>query len=354
MTNNQNQPRKFDAVLGGETPPPLQGVVLGGMEGVKRRLSSGNTEAQIAGLSEALNHGDAGLDLVIAALESKYRKVRHTAVELLQNREENLAKYALKNYKFWSGFEKLYGLPGEYATSFANRKVIEFDPKISITDVSNTAYALRVKRQSYNGDHQDEMSIPEQLQILSKQPLANQIEALVIGFWHTSGSSCYDGPSAVVDTLIDVHEQLPNLKALFLGDIEDKECMISLISQTNLSLILVAYPHLEVLKIRGDGGEYTRVPGLAFDPLQHDKLKALIIESGGLRRQTVNQICNLELPNLQYLELWLGTDRYGGNSTIDDVMPIISGIFPKLKYLGLRNSEYSDYVAFALISLLIV
>ena len=53
MTNNQNQPREFDAVIGGEAPPPVQGVVLGGIEGIKRRLSSSNIEARIAALSEA-------------------------------------------------------------------------------------------------------------------------------------------------------------------------------------------------------------------------------------------------------------------------------------------------------------
>ena len=90
--------------------------------------------------------------------------------------------------------------------------------------------------------------------------------------------------------------------------------------------------------------------GLAFVPLQHEKLKALIIEPGGLRREVIHQICTLELPALEYLELWLGRDEYGGNSTFEDLMPIISDQqFPRLKYLGLRNSEYSDDIAFAIV-----
>lgn len=40
MTNNQNEPREFDVVLGGEKSLPLQGAVFGGVEGVKRRLAS--------------------------------------------------------------------------------------------------------------------------------------------------------------------------------------------------------------------------------------------------------------------------------------------------------------------------
>lgn len=44
MSKNPNQPREYDAVLGGKTPPPVDGVVLGGLEGVKRRLNSNNIQ----------------------------------------------------------------------------------------------------------------------------------------------------------------------------------------------------------------------------------------------------------------------------------------------------------------------
>ncbi|MEH2136353.1 hypothetical protein [Nostoc sp.] len=47
MINNQNEPREFDVVLGKEAPPPVQGVVLGGIEGVKQRLASFLVKARI-------------------------------------------------------------------------------------------------------------------------------------------------------------------------------------------------------------------------------------------------------------------------------------------------------------------
>ncbi|MUH01401.1 hypothetical protein F7734_57695 [Scytonema sp. UIC 10036] len=40
MSQNLNQPRKDGTVLGGENPPPVAGVVLGGLEGVKHCLLS--------------------------------------------------------------------------------------------------------------------------------------------------------------------------------------------------------------------------------------------------------------------------------------------------------------------------
>ncbi len=347
MSDNLNQPREYDVVLGGQMPPPVQGVILGGIEGVKHCLSSSNIEARISALGEALNYGEAGLDLVIQALDDKFRRIRHTAAQLLQERDETQVKLALQNYKFWNGFERLNGLPQGYVTTFANRKVIEFDPETTIRDTVGIAYALRVIYQWNQYNREPDREIVDKLKILLEDPLASQIEALVFGVWNTA-RYC-NSLRHIVDALIDVHEKLTNLKALFIGDIEDSKCMISSIEQSNLSLIFVAYPELEVLKIRGNN-YYTLGEGLSFDPLQHGKLKALTIESGGLRREVINQICTLELPALEYLELWLGRDEYGGTSSINDLMPIISGQqFPKLKYLGLRNSEYSDDIASAIV-----
>jgi hypothetical protein len=89
---------------------------------------------------------------------------------------------------------------------------------------------------------------------------------------------------------------------------------------------------------------------LRFTEVKHDKLKTLRIESGGLNHETLVDLNRLDLPALEYLELWLGREEYGGNSKIDDLMAIISGDkFPKLKYLGLRNCEYANDIAFELV-----
>jgi hypothetical protein len=265
---------------------------------------------------------------------------------LLQEIEQPQAKLALQHYKFWQGFERLKALPYGHVTEFANRKVIEFDPEIGITETVGTAYALRVRR--HWSQVKPDMNIAGKLQLFLYDPRASQIEALVFGNWITQE---YISSQPVVDALIDAELFLPNLKALFIGDIEDPEMMISSIVQTDLSLVLVAYPDLEVLKIRGDSEYWGGGQALAFQPLRHDRLKALIVESGGLHREAIAQICQLELPALEYLELWLGSEHYGGTSAINDIMPILSdNLFPKLKYLGLRNSEYTDDIAFAIVN----
>ena len=340
MTNNQNQPNQYDAVLGGNAPPPIHGAVLGGIEGVKRRLASSNVDAQIAALNDALNYDETGLKLVIQALEDNRRKVQKAAVKLLQDRKEPQVQSVLKNYKFWNRHERLYGLPNEHSTTFANRKIIEFDKNIGITDAVDRAYALRATHHSWKGTV--EISIEDKLQILqqeTQQKLAKKVEALV-----------FDVSYRVEDAIFSALEKFVNVKAIFLGDIEDREGMISDIPFLSVSPILQALPDLEVLKIRGSSSRYRGGETWVFNPsLKHDNLKALTIESGGISREVITQFCQLELPALEYVELWTGREEYSGTSSIEDIMPIISGKYPKLKYLGLRNSEYSDDIAFTLV-----
>ncbi|MUG97547.1 hypothetical protein F7734_36575 [Scytonema sp. UIC 10036] len=100
MPESTNQPRVDDAVLGGQTvsPAPVNGAVLGGLEGVRRRLANPVVEQKVAALKEALKYGEAGLNLVIQALEDKLWMVRNAAYLLLASREEPVVKQILEEY----------------------------------------------------------------------------------------------------------------------------------------------------------------------------------------------------------------------------------------------------------------
>ena len=64
----------------------------------------------------------------------------------------------------------------------------------------------------------------------------------------------------------------------------------------------------------------------------------------------VQSLGRAQFPNLEYLELWLGTEDYGGTVTPGDLAPILGGtLFPKLKYLGLRNCDQADAMAQAVV-----
>jgi hypothetical protein len=88
--NNPKQSGESDAVLAGEHQAP-ENAILPDLEGVRLRLSDPNPEVRIASLSQALNYGEAGLDLVIQALENETTKVKWALFHNFYNKlcEEN-------------------------------------------------------------------------------------------------------------------------------------------------------------------------------------------------------------------------------------------------------------------------
>ena len=74
------------------------------------------------------------------------------------------------------------------------------------------------------------------------------------------------------------------------------------------------------------------------------------VTAGGLDASVIKSIALSSFPNLEHLELWLGTDEYGGDHSMDDLEPLLAGrLFPKLRYLGLRNSQMADEIAAAVV-----
>ncbi|MFN5952826.1 MAG: SUMF1/EgtB/PvdO family nonheme iron enzyme [Dolichospermum sp.] len=93
--NNPQQPGKYDAVLGGNSPSIEGAAVLGGIEGVKLRLQNPDAKVRIAALEQAVNYGEQGLDLVIAGLKDESWDVQNAAYLILSDRTETKVKQAL-------------------------------------------------------------------------------------------------------------------------------------------------------------------------------------------------------------------------------------------------------------------
>ncbi|KPL90972.1 STM4015 family protein [Herpetosiphon geysericola] len=169
-----------------------------------------------------------------------------------------------------------------------------------------------------------------------------QTTGLVIGrWWHDTVDP--GDIDRVLASIINDHEQLPLLKALFVGDFTYEEWEISWIIQGDYAPVLAAFPELEYLVIRGSSE-------LSFGTVQHQNLKALVIQTGGLAAQIVRELAAADFPALEHLELWLGCDYYGGDSTVADLRPILQAEnFPQLEILGLRDCEYADELAQALV-----
>ncbi|MFI0370945.1 STM4015 family protein [Actinomadura sp. 1N219] len=165
-----------------------------------------------------------------------------------------------------------------------------------------------------------------------------EVTALIIGYW---GASYDDDVADPVELLCGAAASFPKLKALFLGDITGEESEISWIELSDISPLFTAFPGLERFEVRGS-------QGLTLAPLKNERLKVLRFESGGLPGRVVQAVGASELPSLEHLDLWLGEENYGGDSTVADLAPFLGGErFPALRHLGLEDSEIQDEIAAA-------
>ncbi|MEU1666182.1 STM4015 family protein [Streptomyces sparsogenes] len=175
---------------------------------------------------------------------------------------------------------------------------------------------------------------------------ADRVRAIVIGSWWGDGD--YDTVRPVLDLLVESAGRLPALRSLFLGDVVAEECEVSWLQMSDVTPVVEAYPLLEELVVRGCGYGSSEEDPLTLRPVRHERLRTLRFESGGLPADIVRAVCDSELPQLEHLSLWLGVEHYGGDTTLADLAPLLAGgRFPKLRHLGLQNSEIQDEIAAA-------
>ncbi len=215
---------------------------------------------------------------------------------------------------------------------FLNKKVVDYSKDEGIQNPGEVVYRIRI---SYD-DFEDGVSIESLTDAFAKDPKAGQVQEIIFGAFDFESSNSTEG---IVNKLVEYKGVFKNLKAVFIGDITFEENEISWINQSNVGPVLEAYPDLEHFQVRGGND-------LSLGKLEHTNLKTLIIETGGLPPNVVKEVSNAHLPNLQKLEMWLGSDNYGFNSTVGDFATIISGKnFPSLNHLGLMNSEIQNEIA---------
>lgn len=170
-----------------------------------------------------------------------------------------------------------------------------------------------------------------------------RVRALVIGPWWREE---YTPFAQVRDLMVADADRFPALRGLFLADVVGEECEVSWLRMCDITPVLEAFPLLEEFTVRGCGQE-----GLALRPIRHTALKTLRFESGGLPGDLVRAVAASELPALERLDLWFGSSWYGADATVEDIGPVLSGgTFPRLRHLGLQNSELQDEIAAAVAS----
>ena len=219
----------------------------------------------------------------------------------------------------------------EHQKEFAGHKIKEYEPGKKLPDPSKSIPRLTV-------EYESEDTIIELFQSLLGDDNAGRLPALVIGAWDPE--EMFEAPpDDLLEALVAAAPQLPNLTALFFGDVTSEECEVSWIQQTDLSPLWSAFPKLEHFRVRGSDG-------LSLGKMELEHLKSLTIETGGLQKKVVQEVLTAKLPMLEELTLYLGTDSYGANVTVEDLAPLLSGgLFPKLQHLGLCDSYIADKIA---------
>ncbi|NYH52079.1 hypothetical protein HNR06_001668 [Nocardiopsis arvandica] len=238
-----------------------------------------------------------------------------------------------------------------HVTEFAGLPVVEF-PAVGLEDD-----LLDLKGPATGGERvaaalDDPESMAWRLRVLSCEPEeefpeyfarflrevdTSRVGALIVGGW---GDFTDEPPGSVPrDLLIEHADAFPALRSLFFGEIVADEYEISWINQPDLVPLLSAFPRLTELTVRGVNGIGSD-EGLGLSVSEHTGLRSLTVQSGGLPGRVSREIASSGLPELEHLELWLGTEYYEGDTAPRDLAPLLSGkAFPGLRSLGLRNVE---------------
>jgi len=221
---------------------------------------------------------------------------------------------------FSESLEQLRGLP-----------VVDYDPEKGLREAGRKAYRVRTA-------YDNSLGFGEKLTRFLKEPELPQLTALSIGLWAPESES---NASVAVDPLFAARDRLQGLRSLFFGDITFEEQEVSWIEQKDLGPLISALSNLSECFIRG--GNSLRLQGL-----RHPTLSRLVIQTGGLSRTTIQDVLAADLPALEELELWLGSDSYGFDASVADFAPLLEGkLFPRLRALGLCNSIIADDLAAA-------
>jgi hypothetical protein len=220
--------------------------------------------------------------------------------------------------------------------SFHELPVRDFKIARDIADLSAVAPRLRC-------EYDDDGTLSDYITELLAEPGAGKIRAFVLGLWVENGETVDATPQEAIELLVMQKDKLPNLEALFVGDIISEENEISWIQNSDMSAIWSAFPKLQEFGVRGSNG-------LRLGKINHQTLRKLVVESGGMPAALAHEALEANAP-LEHLELWLGDESYGASTTLRDFNDLLAGrLFPELKMLALRNSEFTNEIAVALAS----
>lgn len=201
---------------------------------------------------------------------------------------------------------------------------------------------LKSKRYSYSYEDymENNKNAGTMLEDIMQDAEISSLDEIIIGCW---GETWDDSAQPLIDGMVEHKEQFSHIKSLFIGDMDFEECEVSWIIQSDYSKLWDAMPQLEKLVIKGS-------TDLELGTIRHSNLRHLEIICGGLGKDIFQELQKAELPNLETLILYIGIEDYGFDGDISTIKDFLAkSDFPKLKYLGLTDSEIQDDVTQAVL-----
>jgi len=140
-----NEPRNDDVVIGDQAAVPAGAVILGGLEGLRKRLSSDVPEQRAIALPEALQHGQRGLNLVVRALGDRSALVRQEAYALLRYRSEPKVIRAVQEFHGRAHYSHLQKLLAAQQWQIADQETrmallrlynLDFDDQLRVEQIA--------------------------------------------------------------------------------------------------------------------------------------------------------------------------------------------------------------------------
>ncbi|MGW0664854.1 STM4015 family protein [Streptodolium elevatio] len=175
-----------------------------------------------------------------------------------------------------------------------------------------------------------------------------RVRSLVLGYWGKSILS--EEPANLPAELLCTHaDRFPALRSLFVGHITSDQHEISWIPRGDVTPVLESFPELEELTYRFGQRSRRDEPSDVLRPVRHARLRRLTLQTGGLPAHVPGAIAACDFPALEHLDVWLGVEFYGGDATARDLDALlVGGNLPRLRHLGVMNSEIQDDIAAAL------
>ena len=130
----------------------------------------------------------------------------------------------------------------------------------------------------------------------------------------------------VVEAIVAAREKLPNLKFVFLAEIDDVEQFVSY-SGASVAALLNAFPKLETLYVRDQ---------VDLRGAKSDSLKEFVFYSIDAYPEFFAQLQGVDFPNLTTLGIFIGTYELDD----EDLASVYENtLFPKLKHLSINHDD---------------